>query len=82
MFNKELLNSCKITAEEFSCSIKCLDKDKTYVVGYFQTPKGSVIVSYKNGLYCVSSEDEIQCSPYGFNSLSRAYSYFEELFYK
>ena len=82
MFSKELMNSCKMIEEEFSAPVETLKKGHTYVVGYFQTSNGSVMVSYKDGLYCTSGTYEIECRPYGFSSLSRAYAYFEELFYK
>lgn len=82
MFCKELMNSCKITSEEFSAPVETLKKGHTYIIGYFQTLNGSVMVSYKDGLYYISNKASIECRPYGFNSLSRAYAYFEELFYK
>lgn len=82
MFCKELMNSCKMTADEFSAPVETLKKCHTYVIGYFQTPNGSVMVSYKDGLYYTSGSYEMECRPYGFSSLSRAYAYFEELFYK
>ena len=82
MFSKELMNNCKMSAEDFSAPVETLKKGHTYAIGYFQTPNGSVMVSYKDGLYYISSIYEIECRPYGFNSLSRAYAYFEELFYK
>ena len=82
MFSKELMNSCKMTAEEFSAPVETLKKGHTYVIGYFQTTNGSVMVSYKDGLYYIANKSSIECRPYGFNSLSRAYAYFEELFYK
>ena len=82
MFCKELMNSCKMVAEEFSAPVETLKKGQTYVVGFFQTDSGSVMVSYKDGLYYISNKASIECKPYGFSSLSRAYAHFEEWFYK
>lgn len=82
MFSKELINSCKITEEEFNAPVETLKKGHTYIIGYFNEGNVVTMVSYKDGLYHIANKASIECRPYGFSSLSRAYAYFEELFYK
>lgn len=81
-FSKELLGKCQMTEEEFSAPIETLKENTTYVVGTFS--KGNVVkmITYKDGYYYISDKVGIQSTKGNFKSLSRAYAYFEELYYK
>ena len=71
----ENLGNCDISIEDFSCDLGELPKDNIYIVGWF---KGD-IVSYTNDSFFING---VQYNTRKFNSLSRAYAYFEELYYK
>ena len=81
-FSKELLDMCQMTEEEFSAPVETLKKGHTYIIGHFNEGNVVTMISYKDGLYYIANKASIECRPYGFNSLSRAYAYFEELYYK
>lgn len=80
---KDLIDNCRISLEEFTAPIETLKSGHIYVVGCFS--KGNVVkmVSYKDGVYVISDKVGFtETDVYKFESLQRAYCYFEELFNK
>lgn len=73
----------KISDADWVCNINELDKDVTYIIGSFNHGNAMTMVSYKNGIYCFANKESVESyAHYKFNNLSRAYNYFEEMYYK
>ena len=82
MFSKELLNRCKISKEDWERPLIELDKESTYLIGSFNHGNVATLVSYKGGSFYFSNKVTIQKADYyNFKNLSRAYEYFEQMFY-
>lgn len=82
MFSKELLHRCKISKEDWERPLIELDKESTYLIGSFTQGKVTTLVSYMGGKFYFSDQAKIQVADYyTFKSLSRAYEYFEQMFY-
>lgn len=82
MFSEGLLNRCKMAEEDWSKPLNELDKESTYLIGSFNHGNVATMVSYKDGKFYFSDKDRIQVAEhYNFKSLSRAYEYFEQMFY-
>ena len=82
MYSEGLLNKCKISNEDWIKPLIELDKDSTYLIGSFNHGNVATMVSYKDGKFYFSNKASIQVADYyNFKSLSRAYEYFEQMFY-
>lgn len=82
MFSKELLDKTKMSLEDWTKPLVELPKDKTYLIGSFNHGNVATMTSYKDGKFYFSDKTGIQVADYyNFKSLSRAYEYFEQMFY-
>ena len=82
MYSEGLLNKCKISEEDWVKSLIELDKGSTYLIGSFNHGNVATMVSYKDGKFYFSDKASITSADYyKFESLSRAYEYFEQMFY-
>lgn len=82
VFSQDLLNNCKISNEDWIKPLIELDKDSTYLIGSFNHANVATMVSYKDGKFYFSDKASITSADYyNFKSLSRAYEYFEQMFY-
>lgn len=82
MFSEDLLNNCRISKEDWSKPLIELDKESTYLIGSFNHGNVATMVSYKEGKFYFVNKASIQVADhYNFKSLSRAYEYFEQMFY-
>lgn len=82
MFSEGLLNRCKMSEEVWSKPLNELDKESTYLIGSFNHGDVATMVSYKDGKFYLADKAKIQVADYyNFKSLSRAYAYFEQMFY-
>lgn len=82
VFSQDLLNRCKISEEDWNKPLLELDKESTYLIGSFNHGNVATIVSYKDGKFYFTNKASIQVADYyNFISLSRAYEYFEQMFY-
>ena len=82
MFSDHLLNNCKISNEDWIKPLIELDKESTYLIGSFNHGNVATMVSYKDGKFYFSDKASITSAYYyNFKSLSRAYEYFEQMFY-
>lgn len=82
MFSDHLLNNCKISEEDWVKPLIQLDKEPTYLIGSFNHGNVATMVSYKDGKFYFSDKASITSADhYNFKSLSRAYEYFEQMFY-
>ena len=83
MFSDKTLQGLKISNEDWIKPLNDLDKDVLYWVGSFNHGNVDTMIYFKDGSFFSSDKAGIQkLLDYNFNSLSRAYGYFEELFYK
>ena len=83
MFSDKTLQGLKISNEDWVKPLSDLDKDVLYWVGSFNQGNVDTMIYFKDGSFYSSDKGGIQkLLKYNFNSLSRAYEYFEELFYK
>lgn len=81
MFGKD--STPKISDADWVCNINELDKDVTYIIGSFNHGNAMTMVLYKNGIYYISNKSSVSSyAHYKFKNLSRAYEYFEEMYYK
>ena len=82
MFRKDLLDRAKMSLEDWTKPLIELDKESTYLIGSFNHGNVATVVSYKDGKFYFSNKASIQVADYyNFKSLSRAYEYFEQMFY-
>lgn len=80
---KDLLNKdLEISLEEFSMDVGLLPKDKVYVIAVFGKYDNPIVYGYGGGNFFKSTIDNFTVLDYKFKSLARAYSYFEEMYYK
>ena len=83
MFSDKTLLGLEISNEDWIKPLGDLDKDVLYYVGSFNHCSYITMIYFKDGIFYSSDKGGIQkLLKYNFNSLSRAYEYFEELFYK
>ena len=83
MFSDKTLLGLEISNEDWVKPLGDLDKDALYYVGSFNHGNVDTMIYFKDGIFYSSNKAGIQkLLEYSFNSLSRAYEYFEELFYK
>ena len=83
MFSDKTLLGLEISNEDWVKPLNDLDKDVLYWVGSFNHGNVATMIYFKDGIFYSSDKGCIQkLLGYSFNSLSRAYEYFEELFYK
>ena len=83
MFSDKTLQGLEISNEDWVKPLNDLNKDVLYWVGSFNHGNVTTIIYFKDGIFYSSDKGGIQkLLKYNFNSLSRAYEYFEELFYK
>ena len=83
MFSDKTLQGLEISNEDWIKPLSDLDKDALYYVGSFNHGNVATMIYFKDGIFYSSNKGGIQkLLDYNFNSLSRAYEYFEELFYK
>ena len=83
MFSDKTLQGLKISNDDWIKPLSDLDKDVLYRVGSFNHGNVTTIIYFKDGIFYSSDKGGIQkLLKYNFNDLSRAYEYFEELFYK
>ena len=83
MFSDKTLQGLKISNEDWIKPLSDLDKDALYYVGSFNHGNLFIMIYFKDGSFYSSDKAGIQkLLKYNFNSLSRAYEYFEELLYK
>lgn len=82
MFSKELLDTAKMSLEDWTKPLVELPKDKTYLIGSFNHGNVLTLVSYKDGVFYFANKASIQRADYyRFSNLQRAYAYFEQMFY-
>ena len=82
VFSQDLLNNCKISKEDWIKPLIELDKESSYLIGSFNHGNVATMVSYKDGKFYFSDKASITSADYyKFESLSRAYEYFEQMFY-
>ena len=83
MFSDKTLQELKISNEDWIKPLSDLDKDVLYRVGSFNQGNVYTMIYFKDDSFYSSDKGGIQkLLKRNFNSLSRAYEYFEELFYK
>ena len=83
MFSDKLLQGLKRSSEDWVKPLNDLDKDVTYYIGSFNHGNVASMIYFKDGSFYSSNKVGVQkLLKYNFNNLSRAYEYFEELFYK
>ena len=82
MFSKELLDTAKMSLEDWTKPLVELSKGKTYLIGSFNHGNVATLVSYKDGVFYFADKASIQgANHYNFPNLQRAYAYFEQMFY-
>ncbi len=82
VFSENLLNGYKISEEDWGKPLIELDKESSYLIGSFNHGNVATMVSYKDGKFYFADKASIQVADhYNFKSLSRAYEYFEQMFY-
>ena len=83
MFSDKTLQGLKISNEDWIKPLSDLDKDALYYVGSFNHGNLFTMIFFKDGSFYSSDKVGIQkLLKNNFKNLSRAYEYFEELFYK
>ena len=83
MFSDKTLLGLEISNEDWVKPLSDLDKDALYYVGSFNHGNVTTSIYFKDGIFYSSDKGGIhKLLDYNFKSLSRAYEYFEELFYK
>ena len=83
MFSDKTLLGLEISNEDWVKPLSDLDKDTLYYVGSFNPGNVATMIYFKDGSFYSSNKVGMQkLLEYNFNNLSRAYEYFEELFYK
>ena len=83
MFSDKTLLGLEISNEDFVKPLSDLDKDALYYVGSFNHGNVVTIIYFKDGIFYSIDKVGIQkLIKNNFKNLSRAYEYFEELFYK
>ena len=81
--SEKTLQGLEISNEDWIKPLNDLEKDVLYWVGSFNHGNVATIIYFKDGIFYSSNKVGMQkLLDYNFNSLSRAYEYFEELFYK
>lgn len=68
----------KISFEDWVADINTLPKDVMYLI----ISTNTISISYHGGYFIISTHNGVSRRKYEFNSLCRAYAYFEELLYK
>jgi len=82
MFRKDLLDRAKMSLEDWTKPLVELPKGKTCLIGSFNHGNVTTLVYYKDGKFYFSDKASITSADYyNFKSLSRAYEYFEQMFY-
>ena len=83
MFSDKTLLGLEISNEDWVKPLSDLDKDALYYVGSFNRGNVATMIYFKDGSFYSSDKVGIQkLIKNNFKNLSRAYEYFEELFYK
>ena len=83
VFSDKTLLGLDISNEDWVKPLSDLDKDVLYMVGSFNHGNGFTMIYFKDGIFYSSDKGGIQkLLKNNFKNLSRAYEYFEELFYK
>ena len=83
MFSDKTLQGLNISDEDWIKPLSDLDKDVVYLVGSFNHGNVFTMIYFKDGSFYSSNKVGVQkLLKYDFKNLSRAYEYFEELFYK
>ena len=83
MFSDKTLLGLEISNEDWVKPLSDLDKDVLYLIGSFNHGDVVSMIYFKDGSFYSSDKVGVQkLLKNNFNSLSRAYEYFEELFYK
>lgn len=83
MFSDKTLQKLKISNGDWVKPLSDLDKDILYHIGSFNHGNVVTIIYFKDGIFYSSDKAGVQkLLKYNFKNLSRAYEYFEELFYK
>ena len=83
MFSDKTSLGLEISNDDWVKPLSDLDKDVLYYVGSFNHVNVVTMIYFKDGSFYSSDKVGIQkLLDYNFNNLSRAYGYFEELFYK
>ena len=83
MFSDKTLLGLEISNEDWVKTLSDLDKDALYYVGSFNHGNVSTMIYFKDGSFYSSDKVGVQkLLKNNFKNLSRAYEYFEELFYK
>ena len=68
--------------EDWIKPLNDLNKNHKYLVGFFNSEEKRVTIFYKDGKFYFSNKASMQVADYySFESLSRAYEYFEQMFY-
>ena len=81
-FNRDLLDNCRISEGDWLRPLTDLDKNVTYLIGCFNSGNVATLVSYKEGKFYFANKANVQVVDYyNFPNLSRAYNYFEQMFY-
>ena len=84
MFRKDLLDRAKMSLEDWTKPLVELPKGKTCLIGSFNHGNVTTLVYYKDGKFYFESvlrSSTQYADYYKFKSLSRAYEYFEQMFY-
>ena len=83
MFSDKTLQGLEISNEDWVKPLSNLDKDVAYYVGSFNQGDVLTMIYFKDGSFYSSDKVGVQkLIKNNFKNLSRAYEYFEELFYK
>ena len=83
MFSDKTLQGLEISNEDWVKPLSNLDKDVAYYVGSFNQGDVLTMIYFKDGSFYSSNKVGVQkLIKNNFKNLSRAYEYFEELFYK
>ena len=83
MFSDKTLQGLEISNEAWIKPLSDLDKDVVYYVGSFNQGDVLTMIYFKDGSFYSSDKVGVQkLIKNNFKNLSRAYEYFEELFYK
>ena len=83
MFSDKTLQELKISNEDWIKPLSDLDKDVLYWVGSFNQGNVDTMIYFKDDSFYSSDKVGIRkLFLNNFKNLSRAYEYFEELFYK
>lgn len=83
MFSDKTLQGLEISNEDWVKPLSDLDKDVVYCVGSFNHGNGFTMIYFKEDSFYSSDKVCAQkLLKYNFKNLSRAYEYFEGLFYE